>query len=867
MSRLPRWLRLALYTGLACFVLGVASLGVLYWLVAPRLPDVQSLRSVELQVPMSVYTRDGKLIALFGEFRRYPVKIQAVPERVKQAFIAIEDAHFYEHEGLDWRGIARAVWLLATTDAERVPGGSTITQQVARQFFLSSEYSYSRKFMEMLLALKMERELSKDEILELYLNKSFFGHRAYGVAAAAEYYYGKRLDRLTLAEAATLASIPKFPSSGNPITNPERALIRRNYVLQRMREEGFIDVAAERAGQAEPTRAARHEPPVQSEAPYVAEMVRQAMIDRYGGDALNQGLHVYTTIDSVAQAAANLALRRGLLTYDRRHGWRGAEDKLDLGQDETPEALRERLRAYRVIGGLLPALVTGIDGDNATALLADGRQIALDGEAVRWTGRSPVRLLARGDVIRLQPVEKTKPEDKDSYLLAQVPKAQASLISLQPEDGALRALVGGFSFAANKFNRATQAQRQPGSSFKPFVYAAAFERGFTPASIVLDAPVMFHDRWTGKTWRPQNDDLRFRGPMRLREALVQSRNLVSVRLLDALGVDFTRKYITNFGYTEQSLPPNLTMAIGTATVPPMTVARGYTVFANGGFLTTPHFVDRVLDRSGVVIASTHPQRACRDCPERLLREGTASTIVDGFDLGPAASAQARAADGFDLGPAASAPDVNSEDADGEDANADADKTVAAPAPPPRPMPTAEERRAAAEFVGPPEIMLAPRAIDDRTAFLVSSLMLDVVDRGTGRAAKVLERADIGGKTGSTNDHRDAWFSGFGGDLVTTVWVGNDDFTSLGRREYGGKAALPIWIDYMRAALKDVPVVEPVVPAGIITAYVDGGSGYPVPEGTPGARKEFFKTEDLDRLASSGYGTEPATSDQEAFDIF
>lgn len=865
MLRLSRWLRLALYCGLAVLVLGIAALGVVYWLVAPRLPDVQSLRSVELQVPMSVYTRDGKLIALFGEFRRYPVKIQAVPERVKQAFIAIEDAHFYQHEGLDWRGIARAVWLLATTDAERVPGGSTITQQVARQFFLSSEYSYSRKFMEMLLALKMERELSKDEIFELYLNKSFFGHRAYGVAAAAEYYYGKPLDRLSLAEAATLASIPKFPSSGNPITNPERALTRRNYALQRMREEGFIDADAQRAAQAEPIHASRHEPPVQSEAPYVAEMVRQAMIERYGGDALNQGLHIYTTIDSTAQAAANLALRRGLLTYDRRHGWRGAEDKLELAQDEAVQTLRERLLPYRNFGGLLPALVTRVDGDNATVLLADGREIALNGEAVRWTGRSPARLFARGDVIRLQPVEKSKPEDQDSFLLAQLPKAQAMLISLQPEDGALRALVGGFSFAANKFNRATQAQRQPGSSFKPFVYAAAFERGFTPASIVLDAPVMFHDRWTGKTWQPQNDDLRFRGPMRLREALVQSRNLVSVRLLDALGVDFTRKYLTHFGFTERSLPANLTMAIGSATLPPMTIARGFTVFANGGFLITPYFVDSVLDRTGAVIARTHPPRACLDCPERLLRENTASTIVDGFDLGPAmTTAQAPADDGFALGPAPSA--ATHTDPDGDARDGAADRTIAAAAPP-RLLPSAQERRAAAEFVGPPEIALATRTIDGRTAFLVTSLMLDVVRRGTGVAAKVLERADIGGKTGSTNDHRDAWFSGFGGDLVTTVWVGNDDFTSLGYREYGGKSALPIWIDYMRVALKDVPVTEPVVPAGIITAYVDAGSGYPVPAGTPGAREEYFKVEDLDRLASSGYGAEPATSDQEAFDIF
>lgn len=842
--------------GIALALAGVVTLGVVYWLVAPRIPDVEALRDVQLQVPMSVYARDGELIAVFGEFRRYPVRIAEVPDQVKNAFIAIEDARFYEHQGLDWRGIFRAVWLLATTDDRRVPGGSTITQQVARQFFLSSEYSYSRKFMEMLTALKMERELSKDEIFELYLNKGFFGNRAYGVAAAAEFYYGKTLGELTLAEAATLASIPKFPSSGNPISNPERARIRRDYVMQRMHELGFIDEAAMVAGQAEPMHASPHEPPVNVEAPYVAEMVRQAMVERYGGDALNQGLHVFTTIDATAQNAANLAVRAGLLDYDRRHGWRGAEDEVDIGTETDPAALAAHLDGAMAVGGLLPALVVSADAQKATVVLRGGEEVELAGDAVRWTRKTPAQLFERGDIVRLQPGS-----EDGTYVLAQIPQAQAALVSLRPEDGALHALVGGFSFAANKFNRATQAQRQPGSSFKPFVYAAAFDRGFTPASIVLDAPVVFNDRWTGKTWSPQNDDGKFRGPMRLREALVQSRNLVSVRLLDALGIDFTRQYISRFGFPEQGLPPNLTMAIGTTSVPPLTIARGYTAFTNGGFLVEPYFIDRVVDREGVLIASTHPWRACADCPERRLRETQQTTIVDGFDLGPALGGNdAGAVDGFDLD---AAPATTERAFDLGDGSTPQDVAAAAPQAPI----TDQERLAAANFVGPPEIMLAPRAVDARTAFQVNSLMRDVVQRGTGTAAKVLERPDIGGKTGSTNEHRDAWFSGFGGALVTTVWVGNDDFTSLGYKEYGGRAALPIWIDYMRVALEDMPVEEPTLPPGLVVAHVDRGTGYPVGPDTPGALREFFKVEDLDRLANSGYGSEPATSSQEAFDIF
>ncbi len=850
--RLKRLLRWALALGLLAAVLGAITLATLYALVAPTLPDVQALREVELQVPMQVRTADGRVVATFGEFRRYPVEIEDVPAHVRDSFIAIEDARFYEHPGIDWRGITRAVWLVATTGSRRVPGGSTITQQVARQFFLSTEVTFSRKFSEILLALKMERELSKDEILELYLNKSFFGNRAYGVAAAAEYYYGKSLAELTLDEAATLASIPKFPSSGNPIVNPDRARIRRDYVLQRMAEEGFITDAQRVEAQAAPMHASPHEPPVEVEAPWVAEMVRQAVEARYGPDALNQGLVVTTTLDGDAQNAAGVAVRTGLLDYDRRHGWRGAEAQVDLAGGTTPEALRALLRPHGVVGGLVPAVVLAVDAEGADLALADGEAVRLEAASMRWAGRTPADVLAAGDVVRLErarvvegqppaagalPVDiATAAEDEveATWRLAQVPQAQAALVSLDAEDGAVHALVGGFSFAANKFNRATQAQRQPGSSFKPFVYSAAFERGFFPSSIVLDAPVMFRDA-AGSVWRPQNDAGNFAGPMRLREAMVQSRNLVSVRLLDALGIDYTKRYIEGFGFTPESLPPNLSMSLGTASLPPMAIARGYAAFSNGGYRVEPYFIRRIQDRDGTVLFEAHPDVACGACPGRGDAGVRRTTMVDGFDFGPEAAAPAA----VEALPA--------------EAGAGAGDAALASLDP--------------DFVGPPSVQLAPRAIDPRAAFMVRSLLRDVVARGTGTAARVLGRGDIGGKTGSTNDYRDAWFSGFGGPLVTTVWVGRDDFSSLGSREYGGRAALPVWIDYMRAALDGVEERAEPLPEGLVQVPVDPTSGLPVAPGTAGARADYFRVEDLDRIAAQGLRPEAEAEQQEAFDIF
>lgn len=818
MVRMRRLLRWALALALAGAVLGLAAIGILYWLIAPTLPDVQGLRAIELQVPLRVLSREGKLIAQFGEMRRSPVAIDDVPDQLKQAFIAIEDARFYEHPGVDWRGVARAVWLLATTDDRRVPGGSTITQQVARQFFLSSEYSYTRKLTEIFLALKMERELGKDEILGLYLNKSFFGNRAYGIVAAADFYYGKPLTELSLAECAMLASIPKFPSSANPLSNPARALVRRDYVLQRMQEVGFINEQQMRESQAEPDGASPHEPSIEVDAPFIAEMVRQQVLAEMGADALSGGFVAHTTIAADAQDAANQSVRTTLLDYDRRHGWRGPEGRIDLPPSAAVDTVQQALEAYSSVSGLVPGIVTGSLADRANVLTAEGEDVELNLASVEWAapylsensrGPRPSRVdtvLKRGDIVRI-----ARTED-GSWQLAQIPKAQGALVSLSSEDGSVRSLVGGFNFSLNKFNRAVQSQRQPGSSFKPFIYAAAFERGFTPASIVLDAPVVFHDRGSNSTWRPQNDNQTFAGPMRLREAMVSSRNLVSVRVLDAIGASYAHRYVQSFGFSAESLPQNLSLALGTNAASPMAMARGYASFANGGFLIEPFVLDRIEDRHGSIVFQSTPALACAQCPQRA------------GDAGGNA--------GFDLG--SSAPD-----------RADATSSSADNAP----------------------LKLAPRAIDARTAFLVSSLLRDVVRRGTGSGAAVLGRKDLGAKTGTTNDYRDAWFSGFGGGLITTAWVGMDDFTSLGNREFASRLAVPMWTQFMRVALKDVPEVSLPMPNGIATAMIDPDTGMLASPGTPGALAELFRVEDIGRLEQRGITQTEREREREAFEIF
>ena len=837
MRFLFRLLRYALIAGVICAVLGCATIGVAYWLIAPRLPSVESLRDVTLQVPLRVYSTDNKLIATFGETRRIPVRIEQVPDLVKNAFIAAEDANFYNHPGVDWQGIVRAVGLMISKRTLHVAGGSTITQQVARDFFLSSEVSLSRKATEILLSLRIENSLTKDQILELYLNKIFFGNRAYGIAAAAEFYYGKKLDQLSLPECAMLAALPKFPSTGNPLNNRPRALERRNYVLQRMLDNGFIKTDQFKQASASPELAFAHEPPIEVEAPYVAEQVRQEAIQRLGNNALTDAYTIRTTIDSHAQAAANQALRDDLIVYDQRHGYRGAEAHVDIPTHATPADLDKKLDPFHPVVGLIPGIVTDSGDKAAQIYLDDGQTVSLDLDDVAWArsylddsrrGAAPKRVsavLKPGDIVRV--TRSTEPKSEGKWRLTQIPAAQGALIALDPEDGAIKAEVGGFSFARSKFNRAVQSSRNPGSGFKPFFYAAAFEHGFTPASIVNDAPVVFADpsKPNGQ-WAPKNDDDKFNGPMRLREAMVQSKNLVSVRLLDAIGVRYAREFVTRFGLTLEQVPNNLSMALGTASVAPITMARGFAVFANGGYLVDPYFVEAINDRDGTEVYKAQPVVVCRLCPERQSDDGR----VPAAATTRSASAQDAARNGS-LSPIANAQ-----------------ATTAAPA---------------------AKVSLAPRVLDARTAYLINSLMRDVVRRGTGSGAMVLKRNDLAGKTGSTNDHRDGWFTGFNDGLVASAWVGFDDFSPLGHDEFGAQTALPIWIDFMRAALKGVPEKPFDMPQGIATARIDPETGQLASGDPDHSMLEVFRSEDIARLASgpNNPSEQEKKVQQEAYGIF
>jgi penicillin-binding protein 1A len=838
-KRLLRWALILAFSGL---LLAVIAVGVAYWLIAPRLPSVADLKDYHMQVPLRVLSADGKLIASFGETRRIPASIENVPDRLKHAVLSAEDADFYHHPGVDWHGIARAGWHVIVTGGDKGPGGSTITQQVARNIFLSPEKLYSRKLTEIFIALRIEHELSKDQILELYLNKMFLGHRSYGVGAAAEYYYGKTLDQLTVAECALIASTFQLPSVVNPINSPKRALARRNWVLGEMLRHDYITKPVYEQAIAEPNHAYPHEQPVEVDAPYLAEMVRRQVLDRFGNDALTEGYVVRTTLQSKNQQMAVEAVRDGLITYDQRHGWRGPEAHQDLPADAGETDYDNLLSSYTNVSGMQPGLVTASDAKQATIYLSSHENVILDLAAMSWArphvnddrvGAAPTNVssvLKRGDIIRLAR------DDKGEWQLAQIPAAQAALTSINPEDGSIQALVGGFNFVRSKFNRAVMAARQPGSSFKPYLYSAAFDRGFTPSSIINDAPLALPDpSKPNGIWTPSNDDDKFAGPMRLREALVQSKNLVSVRLLDAIGIRYAREYATRFGFSLDAIPANLSMALGTASASPMSMARGYAVFANGGYLVTPYFIHEINDRNGKPVYVANPARACRQCQERLLdtrppgpppadmNPTPANNLVTSTDAAPAESSSI---DG--VGEAVLPADVHGENAH------------------------------------PP--VLAPRVIEARNDYLLVSLMKDVVLRGTGFAAKALGRDDLAGKTGSTNDHRDAWFVGFNGELSTAVWVGFDDYTSLGHGEFGAKAALPIWMDYMGAALKDQPSNTLPMPPGISTVLINRQNGLPTASGDPNGMNEIFKVEDIDRLRNQA-AQQKEQDQQHAYDIF
>ncbi|MGC1548173.1 MAG: penicillin-binding protein 1A [Rhodanobacter sp.] len=850
LKRLLRWLLILAFTGL---LLAVAAVGVAYWLVAPRLPSVAVLKDYHMQVPLTVLSADGKLIASFGETRRIPVSMSQVPDRLKHAVLSAEDADFYHHPGVDWRGVVRAGWHVVLSGGEKGQGGSTITQQVARNVFLSPEKLYSRKLIEMFIALRMESELSKDQILELYLNKMFLGHRSYGVAAAAEYYYGKTLDQLTVPECAALASTFQLPSAVNPLTNTKRLVARRNWVLGQMLDHHYINQAEYEQAIAAPDDAAPHEQAIQVDAPYLAEMVRQQALNRLGNDALTEGYVVKTTVQSSRQQQALTAVRQGLVAYDQRHGWRGPEAHQELPSDASNADYDRALSSYTDISGMQPGIVTAVTGTAASVYLSSREanvQLGLD--AMRWArpyitdsriGAEPQNVgtvLKRGDIIRLSR------DDKGDLQLTQIPKAQAALVSLNPEDGSIQALVGGYNFLRSKFNRAVMAARQPGSSFKPYFYSAAFERGFTPASIVNDAPLALPDpSQPGGLWTPSNDDGKFAGPMRLREALAESKNLVSVRLLDAIGVRYARDYATRFGFSLDALPQNLSMALGTASVSPMGMARGFSVFANGGYLVTPYFISEIDDRDGKPVYVANPARACRDCQERLL---------DNTPPGPPpANMLTEPANG--VASAGSAPASTSSVADAASTGG-----------------TVLPADVHGDGTHPP--VLAPHVIDIRNDYLITSLLKDVIQNplGTGKAAKALGRDDLAGKTGSTNDHRDAWFIGFNGDLSTSVWVGFDDFSPLGKSrgvgEFGAQVALPIWMDYMGAALKGLPSNSLAMPPGISTVLINRDNGLPTEAGDPNAMSEIFKIEDVDRLRTQAVQQQQQNQDQQhAYDIF
>ncbi|HVU81205.1 MAG TPA: penicillin-binding protein 1A [Rhodanobacteraceae bacterium] len=842
--RILKRLLLVCLAGVLCLVLlGVIAGGVAWWLLEPRVPSVASLKDVQMQIPLRILSSDGQLIAEYGEMRRNPVQIANVPDNLKHAVLAAEDADFYHHSGIDVVSTFRAAMEVALHHGEKVQGGSTITQQVARNFFLSPQKTYTRKLIEILTSFRIESELSKDQILQLYLNKMFLGHRTYGVAAAAQYYYGKTVDQLSIAQCAAIASSFQSPSVVNPMDHKDRLIARRNWVLGQMLSHHFIDRAQYEQAIAAPDEAAPHEPPVQVDAPYLAEMVRQQAVQRLGNQALTDGYVIRTTIDGHLQALANHALRSRLEDYDHRHGYRGPEAHVALPAPATPAALEQALSNYNDVSGLWPAIVTAVDADAAEAYVQGGQSIKLPVADMKWAlgyarkagndGKGAASILRPGDIIRVREVEDTQTgpatpaskaakvvaKDSKHWELEQIPAAQSAMVVLSPDDGSVKALVGGFNFQLSKFNRATQTARQPGSSFKPFIYSAAFSRGYTPASIFNDAPIALPDpSKPGGLWTPQNDDGKFRGPMRLREALAQSVNLVAIRLLDAVGVRYVRDYVTRFGFPLDAIPPNLSMALGTASVSPMAMARAYAVFANGGFLVTPYYIAEIDNRDGKAIYKADPVQACRNCEARLLDEGKTT----------AAPAQPDAAAG-DPG------------ALGNTANALSN----------------------GESAGP---LLAPRVIDPRNDYLITSLMHSVIDSplGTGAAVKKLGRSDLAGKTGTSNDYRDGWFNGFNNNLVATVWVGFDDFKSLGHKEFGAETALPIWMAFMGPALQGKPEADLPMPPGIVTATIDRTTGLPAPPGDSNTMSEMFKIEDLDRLREQA---KQQQNQAPAYDIF
>lgn len=754
------------------FVSGVMLAAMVALVIVPTLPDVQSLGDSPLKVPLRVYSAEGALIGEFGDEKRIPVTVADVPDLLIKAILAAEDHSFYYHQGVDFSGIARAA-LSNLRTGRTGEGASTITMQVARNYFLSPEKTYTRKLKEIMLAFKIERDLSKEQILELYLNKIFLGNRAYGFAAAAQVYYGKTLRELTVAEMATLAGLPKAPSRTNPLSNPDNSLERRAYVLRHMRKLGFIDQATYNEAMLAPMTASKHGALYAVDAPYIAEMVRQYMVQAYSENTYGGGYHVYTTVRINHQQAANSALRKGVLEYDHRHGYRGPAAQTHIGTNTGHRDLDDVLKDYLVAGGLQPAIVTAVHEKSMTAYTQEGYDVAVGWLGLSWAhayinddavGPAPKtarEIVQVGDIVYLDQVK------DGEWHLSQSPRASGAIVSLAPGDGAILALAGGFDFYQSKFNRVLQAQRQPGSSIKPFVYSAALEKGFTAASAISGAPIVVQDVSLEDEWRPEDYSRQFYGPTRLRKALTLSLNLVSVRLLRAIGPEYAAHYLERFGFNPSKLPPNLSLVLGSTEATPLDMTRAFAVFASGGYRLTPYFIERVEDAKHNVLEQATPIVVCSECP-------------------PPANDQA-----------------------------------------PGPVKIGELPR------------YAEQAITPENAFVMTSILRDVITAGTGRGAQVLGRKDLAGKTGTTNEYRDAWFVGYNADLVATAWIGFDQPAPLGKGETGSRAALPMWIEYMRVALDGVPEKPLAQPPGVTSALINRETGRLTDASDGQAMQEFF----------------------------
>jgi penicillin-binding protein 1A len=809
-----------------------------YFYLNPKLPSIEGLSNVQLQVPLRIYSSDGALMGEFGEKRRTPKKLEEIPDLMEQAFLSAEDDRFFEHPGVDYQGILRAVVNLVMT-GRRGQGGSTITMQLARNFYLSSEKTYLRKLNEILLALKIERELNKEKILELYLNKIYLGNRSYGVAAAAQIYYGAGLDELSLAQIAMIAGLPKAPSTYNPIVNPERATIRRDYVLSRMFKLGFITTEQFEENTNAPVTAKRHYSALGVYAPYVNEMARAEIVKQFGDEAYVRGLNVYTTINTRLQRAANNSIWNGLVAYDRRHGYRGVIRHVELNTDNKTVASEEAttddgseadlvsfLKDDENYGRFVPALILSVNDDiskdvhtaaatdaslskaaavpedyrSAIALLKDGNQVRLPWSGIQWArayvsvNRVGKELQKVSTVIKPGDVVWLAQDSATGWSLAQIPEPQAALVSVKPNTGAIQALVGGFDFEHSKFNRVVQAKRQAGSGFKPIVYAAALDKKYTPASLINDAPVVFEDDALEGAWRPQNYSGKTFGPTRLRMALYKSRNLVSVRVLRSIGIQHATQFAQNFGLTSSELPHDLSLALGSAEVSPLQMSRVYSVFANGGYLTEPYLIQRIEDADGSTLFEADPAVACTSCA--IAEQKWSADIVENDSLAK--------------------------------------------------LPKQAER-----------------TLEPRLAFQMNSILQDVVLRGTGRRALALGRKDLAGKTGTTNDQRDAWFNGYNPDLVTTTWMGFDQLRPLGNKETASRAALPLWIDFMKVALAGKPEKQLARPDGLVTMKINAETGQAATDTDTNTVFEIFRKEKAPIAAATAPVELPAGGDDAA----